>query len=172
MIRGTQTLYRDDVETLHAAIVEALPSVRRFARALTGNATDADDLLQSTVERTLARARPDGLDVLKWMFRVCRNLWVDELRARNVRERAPANAIEPHATEDGAMIDALAVDEVMAAIAQLPEEQRAVLALVVGEGMSYREAAQALDIPQGTIMSRLSRARAALADRFGGRRAT
>lgn len=159
---------RADERALHEAMLEALPAVRRFARGLTGSKADADDLLQSTVERTLARPRPEGLDVVKWMFRICRNLWIDELRFRGVREN-PGGAQEEadeQPAADGTLVEKLAFEEVVQAMDSLSADQRAVLSLVAVEGMSYREAAEVLEIPTGTVMSRLARARAALAARF------
>ncbi len=154
------------------AMLEALPRVRRFAVSLTGNRHDADDLLQNTVERVLQGKMPEGGDVLKWMFRVCRNLWIDELRAREVRGRGATTLVEESeqasepASADASAVDAVYLEQVQAAAAKLSEEQRAVLSLVAVEGFSYREVAETLEIPVGTVMSRLARARAALADLF------
>jgi RNA polymerase sigma-70 factor (ECF subfamily) len=159
---------------LREAMLEALPRVRRFALSLTGNRHDADDLLQSTVERVLTRAVPERADLSKWMFRVCRNLWIDEIRARNVRLKAterPELAEQPLAAGEDPIIGALTLREVDRAMADLPAEQREVISLVAVEGLSYREASDVLDIPIGTIMSRLARARAVLARRFEQREA-
>jgi RNA polymerase sigma factor (sigma-70 family) len=151
-------------------MLEALPRVRRFAVSLTGNRHDADDLLQNTVERVLQGKVPDGAQVLKWMFRVCRNLWIDELRSREVRGRAATTLAEESedagypASAGASPVDAVYLEQVQAAAATLSEEQRAVLSLVAIEGFSYREAAETLEVPIGTVMSRLARARAALAD--------
>lgn len=156
-------------EVVREAILEALPGLRRFALGLTGNSPDADDLLQSTVERALTRAAPrEKAEVNKWMFRICRNLWIDELRSRKVREASsdrPESIAEP-AGDRGTMIDKLTLREVAAAMEELPEEQRETLSLVAVAGMSYREAAETLQVPAGTVMSRVARARAALAARF------
>ncbi len=145
-------------------LVAAMPRLRRYARSLTGSPADADDLLQNTVERAMTRNRPGGQDLLKWLFRVCRNLWIDEVRARDVRrdaaerirDQAPPPATLPAREPGGAL------DDVTAAMERLAPEQREVLLLVAVEGFSYREAAELLDIPAGTVMSRLARARAAL----------
>lgn len=160
-------------ERTQEALLEALPRVRRFACSLTGNREDADDLLQSTVERVLDRGVPDEADLLRWMFRVCRNLWIDELRSRSVRRQA---ASRPELAAGGVLageaiaVGQLTVREVTEAMAGLPEEQRAALSLVAVEGLTYRETAEVLEIPIGTVMSRLSRARSALAARLGERR--
>jgi RNA polymerase sigma-70 factor (ECF subfamily) len=150
-------------------MLEVLPQLRRFSRSLTGNRHDGDDLMQATAERVLERGVPSDAEVLPWMFKVCRNLWIDELRARQVRVRAasrPELAEEPVVSGEAVVVGELTLREVERALATLPEEQRAVLVLVAVEGLSYRDAAAVLDIPIGTVMSRLARARAALAQCF------
>lgn len=148
-------------------MIALLPRLRRFALGLAGAADQADDLVQTTVEKTLrnaSRITPDmRLDA--WMFRILRNSWIDGLRARRDTVEFDAEAAETLAGEDGrATTEArLELQAVRRAMAQLPEEQRAVLMLVCVEGMRYREAAEVLAIPEGTVMSRLSRARLALA---------
>lgn len=149
-------------------LLEILPGLRRFALSLTGNAADGDDLLQATVERLLERGLPAEAALMPWSIKVCRNIWIDEVRARKVRRRAGEELVH---VEDGVvsgerdMLAKLTLREVQGALAALPEEQRAVLELVVVEGHSYREAAEMLDTPIGTVMSRLARARAALVAR-------
>lgn len=166
---GSETEDRRNGTALREAIVEVLPRLRRFALSLTGEPADADDLLQSTVERALSRNAPEGkLEVSKWMFRICRNLWIDEIRSRKVREAVtdrPESIEEPRANTE-TLINELTYREVVAAMDELPEEQREVLSLVAVSGMTYREAAEVLEVPTGTVMSRLARARAALAARF------
>ena len=149
-------------------LVPLLPAIRRFAYSLTGAPADADDLLQMTVERLLTRSVPDDVELLKWAFRVCRNLWIDEYRARQVRQRATENPALRASVVDGeaAIHNHISVGEVNAAMQELPDEQRTILALVAVEGLAYKDVAQALQVPLGTVMSRLARARAALADRF------
>jgi RNA polymerase sigma-70 factor (ECF subfamily) len=147
-------------------MIALLPRLRRFALGLAGAADQADDLVQTTVEKTLrnaSRITPDmRLDA--WMFRILRNSWIDGVRARRDTVEFDAEAAETLAGEDGrATTEArLELQAVRRAMAQLPEEQRAVLMLVCVEGMRYREAAEVLAIPEGTVMSRLSRARLAL----------
>lgn len=150
-------------------LIEILPNLRRFALSLTGTLADADDLLQSTVERVLERGLPDDAAVLPWTMKVCRNLWIDEIRSRKVREKAgndPSFADEQIVAGEAEAFGKLAMREVQNALAEMPEEQRAVLLLVAVEGYSYKEAAVTLQTPIGTVMSRLARARAALADRI------
>lgn len=149
-------------------LLEILPGLRRFALSLTGNPADGDDLLQSTVERLLERGLPDEAELMPWSIRVCKNLWIDEIRARKVRRSAG----EDHALTGDQIVSGeadvmgkLTLREVQTALSGLPDEQRAVLELVAVEGYSYREAAAMLETPIGTVMSRLARARGALVER-------
>ena len=112
---------------------------------------------------------PNEVDVLRWLFKVCKNIWIDELRAHAVRANAalrPELAEEPTVSGEAVALGELTLREVDRAMAALPDEQRTVLSLVAVEGLSYREAAEVLDTPIGTVMSRLARARAALAAQF------
>ena len=125
--------------------------------------------MQSTVERVLEKGLPADVVLLRWMFKVCRNLWIDDRRAHQVRQRAhrePELSEEPIVSGEAVALGELRLREVERALAQLPDEQRAVLALVAVEGLSYRETAEVLETPIGTVMSRLARARAALASRL------
>ncbi|HET7133135.1 MAG TPA: RNA polymerase sigma factor [Gammaproteobacteria bacterium] len=160
---------KESAAVVREAMLEALPRLRRFARSLTGNRHDADDLLHDTVERVLDRGVPQQVDVGRWMFKVCKNLWIDELRAHSVRVKAaaaPELAEEPAVSGESVAFGELELREVDRALALLPDEQRLVLALVAVEGLTYREAAEVLDVPLGTVMSRLARARAALVARL------
>lgn len=142
-----------------------LPALRRFAYSLTGSLADADDLLQETVVRLLAKPPAPDVPLQRWAFTVCRNLWIDQYRSGRSRQLATdALANEQETATDGErrILDQLHLDEVNLAMGRLPAEQREALALVAVQGMSYREAAQALEVPTGTIMSRLARARSAL----------
>lgn len=151
----------------HDDLVALLPRVRRFALSLTGSIDDAEDLLHSTIEKALLKAHQfkDGTDLDRWLFTICKNLWFDTLRQRKVR--GPSVDPEDHKYEpafDGER-DAVAhvqLGEFERAMQELKEEYRVVLELVVIEGYAYKEAAAMLDVPVGTIMSRLSRARAKL----------
>ena len=157
---------------LRDALPGLLPRLRRFARSLCGSVHDADDLVQITVERALSRlaqwrAPTDEAGVESslraWMFGILRNAWIDEQRSRG-RDRS---RLAPE--EAGAMVgdrasaqlqDRLSIE---AALQQLPDEQRLAVSLVLIEGLSYREAAAVLEVPEGTLTSRLSRGRDALA---------
>lgn len=141
------------------------PALRRFAYSLTGSAADADDLLQNTLERLLSKAIPDDVELAKWAFRICRNLWIDEYRARKVRQKnvySLDDTEEPATDGEQVIHDQITLTQVDAAMNQLPDEQRTIMALVAVQGLSYKEVAETLGIPQGTVMSRLARARVAL----------
>ncbi|MCR9183926.1 MAG: RNA polymerase sigma factor [Halieaceae bacterium] len=142
-----------------------LGSLRRFCLSLSGTPADADDLLQATVERILEKGMPEDADAAKWAYRVCRNAWIDELRSREVRQRYPLQMAwdtdEAPSAEDDADVER-ALEAVSVALSALPPEQRMALSLVAVEGKSYAEAADILEVPVGTIMSRIARARATL----------
>lgn len=151
---------------LHRELVVQVPQIRRFALALSRSAADADDLVQATVERVLSRPVPEDVELGKWMVRICRNLWIDELRSRKVRTAAAPDLAEAESQASSAEATAIGrmqMQRAQAGIANLPVEQREVLALVAIGGMAYREAAELLAVPIGTVMSRLARARASLA---------
>ena len=151
-------------QDLQAQLIAVLPRLRRFARALARNADDADDLVQLAVERALSRAGQMRTDapLAGWMFGILRNAWIDELRARTRRARllAPAEGIEQ--VGDGSQADHAELLSVQEALARLPEEQRSAVALVLVEGLSYKEAAHVMQVPIGTLTSRLARGREAL----------
>lgn len=151
-------------------ILEAVPHVRRFAYSLTRNQSDADDLTQSVIERVLEKGLPEEADLKKWMFRVCRNLWIDTLRAAKTRENAKpelqSQNTDSLSSEDVAGSNILFL-KTRAAIERLPDTYREVLTMVAIGGSSYKEAAEELAIPIGTVMSRLGRARAMIADKVG-----
>jgi RNA polymerase sigma-70 factor (ECF subfamily) len=161
------------LDTVRRDVVALLPRLRRFALSLTGNATDADDLVQDAVERglrNLHRWQP-GTRLDSWMFRLTQNIWIDAVRARKVRKATSLDSDEAVVVSvDGAraMETRLAFTATAAAMAKLPEEQRVAVALVLVDGMPYRDAAEVLGVPIGTLTSRLFRARAALAQALGG----
>ena len=155
-----------DVDSVRAEMIALLPRLRRFARVLAGNAADADDLVQDTVERALTRLSlwTPGTRLDSWMFRIVQTIWIDQLRAREVRKEDGDVAEERLGTDEPARrIEArLALSEIRLAVENLPPDQRATLMLVTVEGLSYKEAAVVAGVPVGTIMSRLARARVAL----------
>ncbi|MEQ1509775.1 MAG: RNA polymerase sigma factor [Sphingopyxis sp.] len=141
--------------------------MRRFCAGLAGNGDAGDDLLQATVERAMVHADQwqDGTRLDSWLFRIARNLSIDMARSRKVRGTVvDLDAIADLAGEDGRQIVEGRSDlrAVGSAFDDLSAEHRAVMALVVIDGRSYREAAELLDIPIGSVMSRLARARAAI----------
>lgn len=152
-------------------IEAAIPALRRYAIALSRDRDLADDLVQDCLERALAARRKwrrDGA-VQAWMFRILQNLWRDELRRRPRRAHLVTVDDLSHRSPavSGGQEEHLALADVHAAMGRLQEEQRAALLLVGLEGMSYDEAARVLEIPKGTLMSRLARARARLRQMTG-----
>ncbi len=155
------------MQAFERELLTLVPRLRRFARSLTRDAADADDLTQVALERALkARSQwQPGTRMDSWMLRIMRNCWIDEVRSRTRRSRTFApeeEGIGVSATVDDFQraADMQAIDQAMN---QLPPEQREVIALVLVEGLSYREAADILDLPMGTVTSRLTRGRQALA---------
>jgi len=157
-------------EQIREQLVALLPRLRRFARTLARSPHDADDLVQVAVERALTRLDQfrAGARLDSWMFGIIKNAWIDEVRARRRRERV----LEPPESADQ-VVDAAGESYIQglsleSALARLPEEQRLVVALVLVEGLAYKEAAEVLDVPTGTVTSRLARAREALETLLGG----
>ena len=147
-----------------AELTDMIPRLRRYALSLTRNPDAADDIVQSTLERALRKRHlyKPGTNFEGWMFRICRNLWIDEIR----KKKFDAGPMEPEMVErmmtfDGEkqMAERALLADVGAAMAKLSEDQRSVLLLVGVEGHSYAEASETLEIPVGTVMSRLARAR-------------
>lgn len=165
MTDGTPDRFRRD-------LVALVPKLRRFALSLCGNAQDADDLVQAACEKALRNAAQfePGTRMDSWMYRIVQTLWLDD--RRRAARRGPAVSPEDAFLSDEGKAASLPEDRMMlararAAMQELPEGQRVVLSLVAIEGLSYREAAETLDLPLGTVMSRLSRAREALLPKLG-----
>jgi RNA polymerase sigma-70 factor, ECF subfamily len=157
-------------QNFHEELVALLPRLRRFARNLIRNPHDADDMVQIAIERAITRvdqrlpeARLDG-----WMFKIVRNAWIDEMRSRGRRDKifAPEEAGEYIGSD--AIEQEVTLMSVHAAMLRLPEEQRMAVSLVLVEGLSYKEAAEVLELPIGTLTSRLARGREALQGLLGG----
>jgi RNA polymerase sigma-70 factor (ECF subfamily) len=165
---GSSTLADED----RSALVALIPRLRRYARALTGDRPRADDLVQDTLERAITKWslwRP-GTDLRAWMFTIMHNVFVNQARRsnRDAVSTDPAVIAELDLA-DGAVADTLVqLNGIERALGQLPDEQREVLLLVALEGLSYDEVAHTLGVPAGTVMSRLSRARARLANLLEG----
>jgi RNA polymerase sigma-70 factor (ECF subfamily) len=146
-------------------IEESVPALRRYARALTRNADRADDLVQDCLERAIRKRslwQPTG-SLKGWLFRILLNLYRNELRTSRRRgDHVPVETLLVEPAVAPAQPGRIALAEMSRAIDTLAAEQREALLLVVLEGMSYAEAAEAIGVPIGTLMSRLGRARAAL----------
>lgn len=154
------------MEQFERQLLTLLPRLRRFARSLTRDATEADDLCQNTLEKALKRRRQrrDDARLDSWMFMIMRNCWIDEQRSR--RRQASrvlsAEAADIDQVNTAEVSDPLGAMHLHQEMDALPPEQREAAALVWVEGFSYAEAADCLQIPLGTLTSRLSRARARL----------
>lgn len=159
-------------ETVRRELAAMLPRLRRFALSLTGSAHDADDLVQDTVERALKYARrwQPGTRLDSWLYRIAQNIWIDSVRARKRRPSAPIEdaAHIPGMGGQDAAEARLMLLQTMEAMMRLPEEQRVVASLILIEGFGYQETAEILEIPIGTVTSRLARAREALMIRLSG----
>ncbi|CAB3973984.1 DNA-directed RNA polymerase sigma-70 factor [Burkholderia cenocepacia] len=159
---------------LSAMLPAMLPRLWTFALRISGDRHDAEDLVQSACVRALERAhqlRP-GTAPLSWMFSIVQSIWLNELRARSVRRRSGMDwdddLLETVADPTAPTLEQQALDaQIVRAVQQLPEAQRVVMLLVAVKGLSYDEAAEALGVPVGTIMSRLSRARQTIGALFG-----
>lgn len=146
-------------------IAEQIPKLRRYARALLGDPIRADDLVQEALVRGLSRSHlwQTGTDIRAWMFTILHNVYVNSQRQRRIRqddqelpEDHPEMATPPNQERS------LEVRDLARALHQLPAPQREVVLLVGLEGMNYKQVAAVLDIPIGTVMSRLHRGREAL----------
>jgi RNA polymerase sigma-70 factor, ECF subfamily len=139
-----------------------IPRLRRYARALTRDVVTADDLVQDCLTRALGKLHlwHDGTDLRAWLFTILHNQYVNQIR-RSVREGAAVglNENEPLLSRAPQQGKRLELRDLERAIAKLPEEQRIVILLVGLEGLHYEEVAAVLDVPVGTIRSRLSRGR-------------
>jgi RNA polymerase sigma-70 factor (ECF subfamily) len=156
-----------------------LPRLWRFALRLARDKADAEDLLQRSCLRALERRwqwRP-GSEMLSWLFKIMHSIWLNEIRARQRRAESSLGwdielaDVVPHLLA-GDPCDAVLCRQVVEAVDALPEAQRVVIILVAVEGLSYKEAAEVLSVPLGTVMSRLFRARTAVGERFLGARET
>lgn len=138
-----------------------LPALRRYARALTGDAAAADDLVQDCAERALSRAhlwRQPG-NMRAWLFTIMHNLNANNRRRAATRPRLAAIQDVPEPSWPAGQFERMATNQTLAAMRQLSDDHREVLILVAVEGMAYADAAEVLGVPPGTVMSRLSRAR-------------
>ena len=164
-------------DDIRREMVELLPRLRRFAYSLTGSMEEADDMVQTACVKALSRLdqfKP-GTRLDSWMFRIIQTTWLDHVRSAPVQR----TVLDPDALDQAVVKDPIeertmaraALEKVRQAMGGLPEDQRILLGLVVVDGLSYRQAAESLGIPIGTVMSRLSRARRRLADAIESPRA-
>ncbi len=167
MVGSTQS-FRIQLTTL-------LPRLRRFGHALTGNTDDADDVVQAALEKALKRERQfqPGTRLDSWMFRIMQTTWIDMTRSQRVRSSRAGTMEEASFAvgEDGrsSFIARIQLSETRRAMQAMPDEYSAALALVAIEGFTYKEAAEMLDVPIGTIMSRVSRGRQAIIAAVNGK---
>ncbi len=156
----------------HALLAE-IPRLRRYARALLGERAAADDLVQDTLERAWTRLHQwtPGSDLRAWLFGIMHNLRVDLLR-RPLPQTRSIDASDDELPTRATQSDTLEVQDLEAALAQLPDEQRQIVLLVAVEEMSYAAVAEVLGLPIGTVMSRLSRGREKLRQILAGEPAT
>jgi RNA polymerase sigma-70 factor (ECF subfamily) len=157
------------VPDIEQSVEQHIPRLRRYARALTGDRAAADDLVQDTLERALSRFHlwRRGSDLRAWLFTIMHNIFVNQARSR---------MRYPHDTLDESAADALHYREpdwtdlrdIGGALERLPVEQRTVVLLVGLEQFTYEEAARVLQVPIGTVMSRLSRGRERMRALLGG----
>jgi RNA polymerase sigma-70 factor (ECF subfamily) len=152
---------------VRAGLEPCLARLWRYALVLARSADAADDLVQATCVRAIERADQfvPGTRLDRWLFAILRSIWLNDIRSRRVREGGGFVDAEEALWIDGEQeIETnILAKEVLTAISRLPEAQRETVLLVYAEGYSYAEAAGALGIPIGTVMSRLATARAALA---------
>lgn len=159
---------------LSGMLPEMLPRLWAFALRLSGDQHDAEDLVQRACLRALERVHQlqHGTSPLSWVFSIVHSMWINELRARNVRKRSSFEWDDdflenlPDAIDNGPESHLMHA-QIIGAIERLPEAQRVVMLLIAVEGMTYREAADVLEVPIGTVMSRLSRARQAVGALLG-----
>lgn len=159
-------------ESIREELMALLPRLRRFALGLTGSRDQADDLVQNACERALKNLHKYQVDTRfdSWIFRITKNIWIDTWRTRKAQGLSVELETAEYETKgynekDQENRHTLAV--VARAMQALPEDQRVVLTLVSVEGLSYKEAAAVLDVPAGTVMSRLARARRRLFELLG-----
>ena len=152
------------MKTRDQEIEACILHLRRFAHALTGDGDRADDLVQDTVERALSRwnLRKPGLELRPWLFTILRNLHISaHRRAMRMVSDQHADIEDVHSLDSSAERQ-IELKQVLDLLSALPDEQRMAILLVSVEGFSYAEASKIMNIPQGTLMSRLNRARGKL----------
>ncbi|PCJ89191.1 MAG: RNA polymerase subunit sigma [Thiotrichaceae bacterium] len=151
-------------------LTQLIPRLTRYALLLTHNKSDSEDLVQATLLRALNKQKQwhTGTNLDRWVFTIQSSIWKNELRSRYYRQSTDSKPIDSF--EDSSSISdpqrTFLLQQVLKEVMNLSEKQRIPILLVYVEGFSYQEAADILDIPIGTVMSRLVRARLRLADKF------
>lgn len=150
-------------DSFRTQMIELLPRLRRFALGLTADPHAADDLVQAGCEKALARRHQwqEGTRLDSWMYKIMQNLWIDQKRrnAGMIEADDEMQHLPDERDFDRAIEAQLTLEQVTRAMGALPPAMRSVLALVCIEGLSYKDAADVLEVPIGTVMSRLARAR-------------
>lgn len=162
---------RDDPNSPQALLLQAIPRLQRFCYAMTGSREDGEDLGQIALERAIANLHrwTPGTRMEPWVLRIAYNAWIDEVRACSRRGKVVAiDDMYDLSLVDGRDVVESTIDlkRTRAAMDALPDDHRVILTLVAIEGMSYQEVSEILKIPIGTVMSRLSRARKAVAQKL------
>ena len=151
------------MSSIEELVAQQIPRLRRYARALmAGDRSRADDLVQDCLERALSRLHRwrRGSDIRAWLFTIMHNVYVNQVRhSMSGPDFVSLDTFESDTAAAVCAEGALLLDELHLAIGELPPDQRETLLLVAMEGMGYEQVARILDIPVGTVMSRLSRAR-------------
>lgn len=160
-----------DDSDLRREMVDLIPRLRRFALGLSRSQADADDLVQSALEKALTRLNQfeRGTRLDSWLFRIVQTTWIDD-RRRAWRRETPMDSDSIQIAAGPALQSTaeFSLKDIMRALNTLPDDQRVLVLLVLVEGYSYQEAADMSDVPIGTVMSRLSRARKMMATRLEG----
>ena len=151
-------------DLIEREMIALLPRLRRFSYGLTGNADDADDLLQESCAKAIGSISSwqKGTRLDSWMYRIIQNTWTDNRRRHAIRQNNAdelRQSLDQHVDEEKRLEDRRRLEQVRLAIELLPDDQRAIMVMTCLEGIAYKEVAAILDIPMGTVMSRLARGR-------------
>jgi RNA polymerase sigma factor (sigma-70 family) len=159
-VAGASLVGAESSDGVTRALLAQLPGLRRYATALVGNAADADDLVQDCVERALARRETlrDPQSLGRWLRVILHNLHITALRRRSATG-VPVDDLAEDLALSVPPENRDRIRDLVRAMADLSVEHRQILLLITLEGLSYREVAETLDVPIGTVMSRLARAR-------------
>lgn len=154
-------------EPVYQQVITLLPKLRRFAYGLSGSLDNADDLIQEACTRLLGCTTDVEGYLERWLYRTIRNIHIDQVRRSSVKARyqQAVSEQEPSVTHGDQQVESLiTLEQVQALIGELPDEQQAAMILVGVEGYSYRETAEILGVPVGTVTSRIARARRRLVE--------